>query len=984
MASSALQRKPDVVDQLNELFGNVLNLDIIESVAVSCQYDVHKSSNKLLELSSQFSHGGNCVPLPKTMTMNIKSFASTGAISKSKPKKQQDIEAAIADICKGYKVLVLLRGLPGSGKSYLSKQILQNTIGGTSHSHFHILSTDDFFYKNGQYIYDPHKLSEAHGWNHSRAFQAVSKGISPVIIDNTNTQMWEMKPYATMAVDFGYIIHILEPNNHWCFNDKELAKRNTHGVPKQKIRDMIDRFDKNVTTEKLLSAYSLYYKPLQRPPQYRKIPPINNINNHNLQGISKSQSASALNQDTYKPQRNVAIETINLMEFNEISPTAKVNTVREHESPTLASWSSDPVDEILMWNDPVSATKVLKPSSAKDDQVILIESDVQKQKSTDIESAWGINMETLQSWNVVTPLQTQPADAVQNIPLPSSQPVIETRDSFCNTDDDDTKYVRIIIATNRDINLDTPNKSPGIPKKIMVDKSCFTERIDNEDHIKQLKVLFPTVPERHLISLYRHCSGDVDWAVELLLENKDDLEVLLDKDCDETPENIETEQPVQIISTINFETPSEPNKSPVKRKYVQSQELKSHLFSCKQYKPKNNHSTSKVETTMTTSGEVLMIDSDIEFDDIESEKSSDSGGCETIELNLGDSLINQLENKVGDPCINYPKGFQPIVQLPIDLAKQLYMFYIESVYQQIDAQKEILNQLVKEDEELAKKLQAEEQPNTSPSHTEGVTLSGQWNNLTPETLADKLTKQKLFQTFPTLDRNVLVEILNAHNNNYQETVETLIASAGEDNIVGCVNEAKNPPINETMMKEMKEAHQSSQNFEEPEGRKDAQFYREEASKYLKKREELHQKAQGFYSRGMIEVAQFYSNLASQQTKYLDTSNHLAAQTFLQEHSERLQDFNTLDLHYLYVKEAIPALDLFLDRNINLLQGSGKNYEKLTIITGRGKRSHMGVSKIKPAVIARLKKRRLRYTQLNPGLLEIKITKDSLVSSDVPS
>lgn len=59
----------------------------------------------------------------------------------------------------------------------------------------------------------------------------------------------------------------------------------------------------------------------------------------------------------------------------------------------------------------------------------------------------------------------------------------------------------------------------------------------------------------------------------------------------------------------------------------------------------------------------------------------------------------------------------------------------------------------------------------------------------------------------------MVEILNACNNDYQETVETLIGSVCEESIVGSLNDAKNPPITETMMKEMKEAHQSSQNFE---------------------------------------------------------------------------------------------------------------------------------------------------------------------------
>lgn len=41
MATCAIEShvEENVVQQLNELFGNVLNIDIIKTVAVSCHYD---------------------------------------------------------------------------------------------------------------------------------------------------------------------------------------------------------------------------------------------------------------------------------------------------------------------------------------------------------------------------------------------------------------------------------------------------------------------------------------------------------------------------------------------------------------------------------------------------------------------------------------------------------------------------------------------------------------------------------------------------------------------------------------------------------------------------------------------------------------------------------------------------------------------------------------------------------------------------------
>ncbi|XP_068259127.1 NEDD4-binding protein 2 isoform X3 [Nyctibius grandis] len=145
-------------------------------------------------------------------------------------------------------VLVLLRGVPGSGKSYLARTLLEDNPGGI------ILSTDDYFYKHGQYHYDPDCLGEAHDWNRKRAKEAFEMRISPIIIDNTNIQAWEMKPYVTLAQQFKYKVMFREPDTWWKFNPKELERRNIHGVSKEKIKRMLERYERCLTVSSILDS----------------------------------------------------------------------------------------------------------------------------------------------------------------------------------------------------------------------------------------------------------------------------------------------------------------------------------------------------------------------------------------------------------------------------------------------------------------------------------------------------------------------------------------------------------------------------------------------------------------------------------------------------------------------------------------------------------------------------------------------------------
>ncbi|XP_050566219.1 NEDD4-binding protein 2-like 2 isoform X3 [Cygnus atratus] len=132
------------------------------------------------------------------------------------------------------KVLLILRGLPGSGKSTLSRILLGESCDGI------VLSTDDYFRQQDGYMYNVVQLGDAHDWNQKRAKQAMEQGRSPVIIDNTNTQAWEMKPYVEVALEKGYRVEFHEPDTWWKFDPEELEKgiilKKNHGHPLTKAK----------------------------------------------------------------------------------------------------------------------------------------------------------------------------------------------------------------------------------------------------------------------------------------------------------------------------------------------------------------------------------------------------------------------------------------------------------------------------------------------------------------------------------------------------------------------------------------------------------------------------------------------------------------------------------------------------------------------------------------------------------------------------
>jgi predicted kinase len=126
------------------------------------------------------------------------------------------------------KILYLLRGLPGCGKSSLAKSLMNAQKG-------HV-EADMFFMKNGEYNFDASKLKEAHEWCQKQADDYMSQyGYDTVIVSNTFTQEWEMKPYYELAEKNGFVVFsIVVENRHGGINE--------HNVPEETLAKMENRF----------------------------------------------------------------------------------------------------------------------------------------------------------------------------------------------------------------------------------------------------------------------------------------------------------------------------------------------------------------------------------------------------------------------------------------------------------------------------------------------------------------------------------------------------------------------------------------------------------------------------------------------------------------------------------------------------------------------------------------------------------------------
>jgi predicted kinase len=142
------------------------------------------------------------------------------------------------------RVLILMRGIPGSGKSTVAEAIATR-IGAV------VFSTDEYWYQRGErrgrpgfYDFDFEELGMAHQWNQSRAKNLMKFGKN-VVIDNTNIDERAMKPYRDLAKTYGYSVSVVYVNTdvETCIA-RQADRSEERRVPEDVIRAMAAKLER--------------------------------------------------------------------------------------------------------------------------------------------------------------------------------------------------------------------------------------------------------------------------------------------------------------------------------------------------------------------------------------------------------------------------------------------------------------------------------------------------------------------------------------------------------------------------------------------------------------------------------------------------------------------------------------------------------------------------------------------------------------------
>lgn len=126
------------------------------------------------------------------------------------------------------KILILLRGLPGSGKTTLAHLL--------SEEKYPVYSIDDYFTdEKGNYHFKFEENHLAYKKCEENIRQSMKNSESKIFVHNTCTMEWEMEMYFKLSAEFNYQLHILTVENYH-------ATKNVHDITNDQIQKMAEKY----------------------------------------------------------------------------------------------------------------------------------------------------------------------------------------------------------------------------------------------------------------------------------------------------------------------------------------------------------------------------------------------------------------------------------------------------------------------------------------------------------------------------------------------------------------------------------------------------------------------------------------------------------------------------------------------------------------------------------------------------------------------